>query len=200
MGLFSFFKFRKADKTVISASKPNEYLPSSWEDEYCRIEIIPTGNKTFIESQAKQVEEQPAKSRTDIYIKGRFTRNNLPVPLISKEIRADYLERKLIAFKFRKVEHIQFRGRKLLDCETNNIKAFGSSSFTIFFDVESEFVKNICIKIDLIVSASEFDLLEAALYDLGKSYGLLLINWYKVEIIDLANKKQVQEYLMGYWK
>jgi hypothetical protein len=87
-----------------------------------------------------------------------------------------------------------------LNCETGRTKAFGFSNFTIFFDTEDEFVKNIWIHIGLIVSAPQFDLIQDVLYTLGEECELLLIDWNSLELFDLADKTQIQKYLMGYWK
>ncbi len=128
---------------------------------------------------------------TDIFVRGK-----LPTQTISKELRADYLEATLLNFKFLKANYIRFDSRKILNCETGNTKAFGFSNFTIFFDVEGKFVKNIWIQhIGLMVSAPQFDVIQAALYILGEECELILINWNSSELFDLADRAQVQKYL-----
>jgi hypothetical protein len=200
MGLFSFLKFRKSNKTPVSALNPSEYIPSFWEDDYCQIEIVPFENKTFIQKQVRQIEDLSAKSSTGYGFKETFVRGPMPIPTISKEIRVDYFEWTLTGLQFQKAKHIRFGEREILDCETGNTKAFGFLNFTIFFDTEGEFLKNIWIHIGLIVSAPQLDLIQTALYILGKECELVLVDWNSLELTDLANKKQIESYLWGYWK
>ncbi|WP_276505069.1 hypothetical protein [Terrimonas pollutisoli] len=200
MGLFSFLKFLKPDKTKSIKFDPNEYVPAFWEDGYCQIEIVPFENKAFIQKQAGQIDELATKSRTDYGFSATFERGSMPFKTVSKEIRVDYLEKTLTDFQFQKARHIRYDKSEILDCESGATKAFGFSNFTIFFDTEGEFVKNIWMHIGLIVSSPQFDLIQAALYALGEECELILIDWNSLELFDLADKKQIQKYLMGYWK
>jgi hypothetical protein len=200
MGLFSFLKFRKSDNSKKVEHDPSEYVPSFWEDDYCQIEIVPSENRTFIQKQTEQIDELANKSRTDYGFTETFGRGPMPVTTVSKEIRVDYFEKTLTNFKFQKARLIRYDKNDVLNCETGKTKAFGFSNFTIFFDTEDEFVKNIWIDIRLIVSAPQFDLILEALYALGEECELVLIDWNSLELFDLADKTQIQKYLMGYWK
>jgi hypothetical protein len=200
MGLFSFLKFLKPDKPKQIEFATNEYVPSFWEDDYWQIEIVPYENKTFIQKQAGQIDELASKSKTDYGFTATFGRGPMPVTTVSKEIRVDYLERTLTGFQFQKARHIRYDKNEVLNCESGKTKAFGFSNFTIFFDTEDEFVKNIWIDIGLIVSAPQFDLIQNALYTLGEECELVLIDWNRLELFDLADRTQIQKYLMGYWK
>ncbi|OQP46211.1 hypothetical protein [Niastella populi] len=199
MGLFSFLKFRKSNKSPLRFD-PGEYVPSFWKDDFCQIEIVPIENKSFIQKQIGQIEDLSEKSGTGYGFTETFIRKPMPTPTISKEIRIDYLERTLTGFQFQKAKHIRFDKSEVLDCESGNTKAFGFYNFTIFFDTEEEFVKNIWICINLIVSVPQFDLIQAALYTLGEECELILIDWSGLEFFDLADKRQIQKYLMDYWK
>lgn len=200
MGLFSFIKFLKADKSSTPDIEPNEYAPAFWEDDYCQIEIVPVENKDFIIKQSKQINDLSKTSRTDYGFTATFERGAMHVQTLSKEIRADYLELTLSGFKFQKAKHIRYNKSEILSCERGRIRAFGFSNFTIFFDTEDEFVKNMWVQIGLIVSVTQFDLIESALYILGEECGLILIDWNSLELFDLSDKTQIQKYLMNYWK
>jgi len=200
MGLFSFFQFLRPDKTPTSISDPKEYIPSFWEDDYCQIEIVPFENKAFIQKQAGQIDGLATKSRTDYGFTATFERGPMQFKTISKEIRVDHFERILSGFQFQKAKHIRYEENKILNCENSKTKGFGFSNFTIFFETEDEFVKNIWIYIGLIVSASQFGLIESTLYTLGEDYELILIDWNSLELFDLADRTQIQKYLMRHWK
>ncbi|MGN6801996.1 MAG: hypothetical protein ACTHJN_08830 [Ginsengibacter sp.] len=200
MGLFSFLKLFKNDNSQKRKFDPTEYVPSFWEDDYCQIEIVPLENKRFIEKQSEQIDDLASKSRTDYGFIETFARDPMPVTTLSKEIKVGYFEKTLTDFKFQKARHIRYDKNEVLNCETGKTKAFGFSNFTIFFDTKDEFVKNIWIHIGLIVSVSQFDLIESALYSLGEQFGLLLIDWNSLELFDLKDKTQIQEYLMTMFK
>ena len=200
MGLFSFLKFLKVDKSTSPTFDPNEYVPAFWEDDYCQIEIVPVENKSFILKQAKGIDDLAQKSSTDYGFTATFERGTMPIPTLSKEIRIDYLEQALMTFQFQKAKHIRYDDNEILNCDTGKTKAFGFSNFTIFFDTEEEFVKNIWIHIGLIVSVTQFDLIEGALYTLSEECEFVLIDWNGLELFDLSDKTQIQKYLMDYWK
>jgi hypothetical protein len=200
MGLFSFLKFSKGNKSTNPYIDANEYAPSFWEDDYCQIEIVPVENKAFILKQAKEIDRFAESSRTNYGYTETFERGTMPVQTLSKEIRADYLEQSLLGFQFAKAKHIRYENSKILNCDTGKTKAFGFSNFTVFFDIEEEFVKNIWVHIGLIVSVTQFDLIETAFYTLGEECALILIDWNSSELFDLSDKTHIQKYLMGYWK
>jgi hypothetical protein len=201
MGFFSFLRRRLSNQLPTPEVDPNEYIPSFWEDDYCQIEIVPVENKEFIKRQIGQIADLSARSRDGHGFTEIFMRGKLPTKTISKELRVDYLEATLLNFKFLKANYIRFDAREILNCEAGDTKAFGFSNFTIFFDTEGEFVKNIWIQhFGLIVSAQQFDMIQAALCILGEECELILIDWNSSELFELADRVQVQKYLMGYWK
>jgi hypothetical protein len=199
MGLFSFLKFHKTDKTTTS-DNPKEYIPFFGEDDYCQIEIVPLENKTFIQEQTRQIEDLSAQSQTDYGFTETFVRGPLPIPTITKELRVDYLESTLASFQFQKAKYIQYDGKKVLDCETGNTKAFGFPGFTIFYDTEGEFVKNIWINVGHFSSRPQLDHIQSALYSLGEECEFLLIDWNSLELVKLTDKVEIKNYLMLYWK
>ena len=200
MGLFSLFNFLKSDKTKIIEFDSNEYVPSFWEDDFCQIEIVPSGNREFIQKQSELIDELASNSRTDYGFSETFGRSPMPVTTVSKEIRVDYFQQTLTDFKFQKAKHIRYDKSKILNCDVGTTKAFGFSNFTIFFDTENEFVKNIWINIGLIVSVPQFDLIQDALYILGKECELVLVDWNYQRLYDLADRRQIQDYLMWHFK
>ena len=200
MGLFSFLKRIKFGQTKQFEPDRDDYLPSFCEDDYCQIEIVPVENKTFIKKKAKEIGELASKSRTNYGLREKISRGLMPVTTASEEFRTDCFEKILADFQFQRASHIRYDKSELLDCARGNTKAFGFSNFAIFFDTEEEFLKNIWLGIGLIVSAPQFDLIENALYELGETYELMLIDWTSLEVFDLADRTRIEKYLMGYWK
>jgi hypothetical protein len=200
MGLFSFFKFLKVDNTRKIEFDSNEYIPAFWEDDYCQVEIVPSENRDFFQKQSGQIEELASNSRTEYGFTETFGRGLMPVTTVSKQIRVGYFEKTLTEFKFQKARHIRYDKSEVLNCETEKTKAFGFSNFTIYFDTEDEFVKNIWIGTGVIISAPQFDLIQNALYTLGEECELVLIDWNSLRIYDLADRKQIQSYLKWHFK
>jgi hypothetical protein len=200
MGLFSFLNFFKGDKNQKNEFYPNEYVPSFWEDDYCQIEIVPSENKDFIQKQSKHIDELASNSRSGSGFTETFCRGQMTFTTVSKEIRVDYFEKTLSDFKFQKAKHIRYDKSEILNCETGKTKAFGFSNFTIFFDTENEFVKNIWLDIGLIVSVTQFDLIQDTLYTLGEECEFILIDWNSLKLYDLADRNQIQDYLMRHFK
>ncbi len=199
MGLFSFLKLRSSEQVPTPGADSSEYIPSFWEDDYCQVEIVPLENKTFINKQFGQIEDLSAKSKTNYGFTDTFVRGPKPTPTISKEIRVDYLESLLSRFQFLKAKFIRFE-KEILNCETGSTKAFGFPSFTIFFDTKGEFVKNIWVHIGIIISAPQFDNIQSALYALDEECELMLVDWNSLELFDLADQTQIEQYLSRSWK
>lgn len=200
MGLLTFFKFLKGKTTHQIEFDLNEYIPSFWEDDYCQIEIVPSKNRDFIQKQAQQIDKYAAKSRTAYGFTETFGRSSMPVTTLSKEIKVDYFEKILTDFKFQKARYIRYNKSEILNCETGKTKAFGFSNFTIFFDTEDKFIKNVWVITELIVSAPQFDLIQDTLYTLGEECELVLIDWNCLQLCDLADRNKIQDYLMRHFK
>jgi len=174
----------------------DDSVPDYWLDDYCQIEILPKENLEFIIREFKQIESvEKTESFTDIHERGRK-----PITTLSKEIRVDYLERTLTSQGLSKAEKILYERIEMMDAKKGKIRAFYLPDFIFFYEIEDEFIKNIWLKIDLLVSVTEIDVIEQALYILGEEYDFLLVDWISLKIVDLASKTEVRRYLMDYWK
>lgn len=200
MKLLSIIKrFRKKDsKTLDSNSK--DYLPTFWEDDFCQIEIVPAENLDYIKEQITQIDSLSQKANDGFGFKEIHGRDSMPLSTLTREIRIDYFEKVLESFEFQRAKQIRYDADKLLDCQNGKIKALGFNSFTIFFDFDEEFVKNIWISNGLIVSTKEYDCIRSVLYILGEECNLILIDWNSLKVTDLKDKTQIDKYLMDYWK
>ncbi|MES2592207.1 MAG: hypothetical protein V4608_10005 [Bacteroidota bacterium] len=200
MRLFDFFKVFQGKTAPGNGLKAESYLPSFAEDDFCQIEIIPFENKEFILKTIKQVSDLANNSKTEFGFTETFGREQMPVTTFSKEIRTDYLEQLLVGLAFEKAKSINYNNDKILDCETGSTKSFGFSSFTVFFETEEEFVKNIWLSIGPIASVKQHDLIKSALYRLGEECEMVLIDWNSLELFDLRDRTQIDKYLNSYRK
>jgi hypothetical protein len=198
MNLAGIFKIFRQTAVSNFEVKADNYLPEFWEDDFCQIEIVPCGNKEYLLKTLGQISDLANKSRTGIGFTETFGRGEMPVPTFSREIRADYLEKLLTEFEFEKAKSICYNSREIIDCETGSTKAYGFPSFTVFFDTDGEFVKNIWLSIDRVVSGTQYDLLKSALYSLGEECEMVLVDWNGLELFDLRDKTQIGQYLGGH--
>ncbi|UUC44139.1 hypothetical protein [Flavobacterium cerinum] len=192
--------FDKIFRRNTNPQNEDENLPSFWEDDYCQIEIVPRKNIEHIEKSIKQIDEFTEKTRTEYGFTDIFMREDLPFPTINEELRTDYFEKLLTEKGFEKATKIRYDGYTITECSKTTSNAFSLPCFTFFYDCKDDFVKNIWISTSLITSTEWFDKILEALYELGESCELVLINWNSSELIDLTDRNQIKEYLMSYWK
>lgn len=195
MGLFDKIFGRKMNPKI-----EDENLPSFWEDDYCQIEIVPRKNIEHIEKSIKQIDEFTEKTRTENGFTDIFMREDLPFPTINEELRTDYFEKLLAEMGFEKAMKIRYDGYTIIECSKTTSNAYSLPCFNFFYDCDNEFINNIWISTSLITSNDHFNKILEALYELGESCEMVLINWNSSELIDLADRNQIKEYLMSYWK
>ena len=200
MGLLSFLGFNKKIKEEFTNSDTKKFEPSFWEDDYCQTEIIPIENKEFVLDQLNQIQSIASNSKNSLGYNKSFERRFAPVDTLSKRINSNTLERTFSEFQFLKAEKIIYNNSEVLDCHKGNIKANGFSDFIIFYETDNEWVSNIWIHIGLIVSVSQFKLIESALLSLGLNHSLLLIDWQDSLYVDLTDKIEIRNYLMRMFK
>jgi hypothetical protein len=195
MGIFDKIFGRKTN-----TKKEDENLPSFWEDDYCQIEIVPRKNIEHIEKSIKQIDAFTEKTRTEYGFTDIFMREGLPFPTINEELRIDYFKKLLTEKGFEKALKILYDGYTIMDCSKTTTNAFSLPCFNFFYDCNDEFINNIWISTSLITSNDHFNKISEALYELGESCELVLINWNSSELLDLADRNQIKEYLISYWK
>lgn len=195
MGLF--------DKIFGRKTKPKtagKDLPSFWEDDYSQIEIVPRKNIAHIQVSIIKIEEFEKMAWDGNGFTEIFTRDNLPFPTLSAELRVDNFEKELCEKGFEKATQIRYDGNTIIDCTSETSNAFSVPGFTFFYEVENVFISNIWISTSLLTSTDLFNKIKEALYQLGEGYDLVLVNWNSCELVDLKDRNQIIDYLMGYWK
>ena len=195
MGLFEKIFRRKTNHKI-----EDENLPSFWEDDYCQIEIVPRKNIENIEKSIKQIDEFTKKTRTEYGFTDIFMREGLPFPTINEELRTDYFEKLLTEKGCEKATKIRYDGYTIIDCSKTTSNAFVLPCFNFFYNCNDEFINNIWISTSLITSNDHFSKILEALYEIGESCELVLIDWNSSELIDLTDRNQIKKYLMSYWK
>lgn len=147
----------------------------------------------------EQINDTSNESGTDNGFTETFERSQMPTSTFSKQLRVDYLQQLLEGFEFEKVTNISYDSHKILDCKTGPVKAWGFPNFTVFFDVEEAFVKNIWLSVNSIIEVKQYNRIKSALYTLGEECEMVLVDWNSLESFDLRHKNQIDKYLLSYF-
>jgi hypothetical protein len=176
------------------------YLPVLWEDEYCLVEIVSTENKSFIKKQASDIEDFSKKNFDGYGFKDMFVLGEMPAPTVSLELRVDAFEILLNRHRIPKAKQIQYGKGEKLDYEKSISKAHGFPQCTIFFNTvdAGEFINRIWFDIIPGISMEQLNLFQNLLYDLGKSYEFILVDWNSLELVELRDWVQVKNYLKNF--
>ena len=192
--LFNYLK--QPDR--VSISNTHEYIPTLWEDDHCMIELLPFENKDFVIKQAEQVKLFADQHRTEFGFTDAYRLKPSPFPTVSCEIRADYMHNTLISSQLPEFKKIQIQGTGLFETKNIRTKVFGFSDFIFCFEITDEFVKNIWLAARSINSASEYEIILNALYNLGEENEFILVDWNRDEVVDLKSRTEISRYLKGY--
>ncbi len=188
-------KIKSSDKSETLSSK--QEVAQIWLDDIAQEELLHEENKQLILDEFKII------SNIDGDVNG-FTeiheRKLEPHKLINQEIRTDYLVTHLDSCGFKKCNKIRLEKGRIKSFNESKYKVLKSDSMKIHFMQEGEFLSVIWISVSLIVTVSEFDRLLNVLYELGEDNDLILVDWFKLEIIDLKNKVEIKSYLMTMFK
>ncbi|WP_053058502.1 hypothetical protein [Pedobacter sp. BMA] len=181
----------------MNCNNEDESLPAFWDDDYCQIEIVPRQNVEHIENSIKQIDEFTASTRTEYGFTDMFVREGLPFPTINKELRTDNFEKLLTEKGFEKATKIRYNGYTIIHCTKTTSNAYSLPCFSFFYDCDDDFINNIWISISHITSNDHFNRILGALYELGESCEFVLIDWNSSALVDLANKNQINAYLVS---
>jgi len=202
MKLLNIFNVFRKKTTLNNKVETDSYLPVFREKDYCQIEIISIENTDYILKTFEQIKKLTKSSKKVSEFTEMFEQKEMPEPISLKDFRTDSFEMMLRDFGFEKAKNISFDNQIIKEHNTERIKAFGFSNFTIFFDTEAdnEFVKNIWLSIGSIDRTKQYNLIKSALYVLGEEYEVGLADWNSLKLFDLRNLRQISKFLKIYRK
>ncbi|ULT24946.1 hypothetical protein KUH03_39740 [Sphingobacterium sp. E70] len=102
MKILDFFRIFK--RKIASKTKRNTYLPLSWDDDYCQIEIVPAENRESIENRITEVKILADQSREGLGFTEIFEVGQMSITTFSKEILTEPLSQLLTNYKFEKAK------------------------------------------------------------------------------------------------
>jgi len=184
MGLFSFLKKRQKDTSTFMM-----------EDDYCQVEIIPASNYSFLTSEAVKISDFGKEHFNGVGFDALYARKSNPHPTSELFIIAEELENTLAQHHFNRIKEIQYIGGDLIDYQKGGTRAYGETSFSFWTEVKNNKVTNIWVTSFGKSSNERISQIAAALYAIGKKYGLILADWNSCEIIDLTKHEEIDAYL-----
>ena len=193
LALFAFLYFSKKNtenpKTELTKK---EYRAKGTifyhEDDFCQIEIVPKENLPDLIKQAENISDFTTENGySDIYV-----REENKVSLKSKNINKSKLESLLTKLGTEKHTEITTGYGSEYRVKSENTIGFGKDYSAIYFDFENDYVENIWITSPFGLNQ---DNLSNVLYEIGKSWNLVLMDWNRSELIDLTNRKMIEKYL-----
>jgi len=196
--ILKYFLKRVFNRTNVYENESNSYFcPTLWEDNYCQIEIIPVENKTQVINSFNQIEQLISKNENENGFTEIYERDKSEFSTLKKQIKISNFENILQNSKLIKADRIKYENSRMINCEDGNSKAYGISDFAIFYDIKENIVNNIWIDYQNFNSENfryfEENILET-LSEIGTKYNLMLVDWNRLEIIDLKNKIEIKKY------
>lgn len=161
------------------------------EDDFCQVEILPNENFNALIKQAHNVQQFAAKHFDGAGYSDMILRDDHKIELSERGINPIELETILSQLGSQRHTSVT-TGITPGEMTSENTIGFGKNYRGLFYDFESDTVKNIWIagflEVDLDKQAKVFN-------ELGEKWNLLLIDWNSLELIDLKNKSQINKYL-----
>lgn len=184
--------------TNVYENESNSYFcPNLWEDYYCQIELIPDENKNQVVKIFNQIENLISKNENENGFTEIYERDKSEFSTLRKQININDFENIFQNSKLLKAHKIKYENFRMINCEDEKTKAFGISDFVIFYDIKESIVNNIWIDYQNFDSDNfrnlEENILEI-LSEIGTKYNLILVDWNKLEIVDLKNKIEIKKY------
>ncbi len=161
------------------------------EDDFCQVEILPNENFNSLIKQADNVQEFTAKHFNGVAYSDMMIRDNHEMELSERGIKPIELETILSQLESQRHASVT-TGITPGEMASENTIGFGKNYRGLFYDFESDIVKNIWIAGFLEV---DLDKQTKVLNQLGEKWNLLLIDWNSLTLIDLKDKNQINKYL-----
>lgn len=163
------------------------------EDEYLQIEILPTENLNRLQKEAQEVADFSKKHKSGEGYTDMYVRQEAWISLSHRRIQADELEQILISFTHLRAPLVT-TGIRPGEFTSKNTIGFGKNYQGLFYNHEDHIVQNIWVSNSL---PFEEKTSKEVLLNLGRKWNLLLMDWFRLVIIDLQDPLAVERYLRG---
>lgn len=158
------------------------------EDDFCQLEILPRENMTDLLAQADNIADFTAEhGNTDIYI-----RDESKLRLRDRKIRKAELETVLSKLTEKKHTEVATGYGSAYRIKSANTIGYGHDYSAIYFDHEDDRVKNIWLTN---LFGLNYQNTVEVLWELGKKWNLILMDWNSSQLIDLSSKEKIRNYL-----
>ena len=178
-----------------SGKKNKDAAMLLWEDDYLMIEIMSSQNMEFANSETTRTKEFEKKhaSKSGYSAITEIRKKNKETKDLNIEI-SDFVEflRQLEIYRYPKLMY--YGGGDPTEITNPKTMAFGQKKTAIFIEQEDEVVKNMWFVTYNWQDVSKTNI-NLALKAIGDKYDMIMVDWFKGQIIDLKNQKEVESYL-----
>jgi hypothetical protein len=189
MGFLSLFNLFK-----VAGAKPPVTV-RYWLDDYRLVELLSVQNLNYLQHDMGCVNATALPDDESALTAPDTVTFKMPVPTISLEIRFAPLD-ELLSRHLSRAQYVQRETEPAVSCATGDTKVYTAGSTAVFVEVQGEFVKHIWLRNGYDTSNQLHHAVEA-LYQLGETYNLLLVNWSNNEYVNLTDRRHVESYLRG---
>lgn len=161
------------------------------EDDYRQVEIVPSENFNELIKQAENVQDFAEKNFDGGGYTDMMVRDENGIKLKQRGIKSKELDLILSDLPINKYTEVS-TGIRPGEMTSENTYGYGDNYRGIFFDFESDSVTGIWIAGSPNIENEKFT---QTLNSIGNKWSLLLMDWNSLELIDLTNKEQIEEYL-----
>lgn len=187
---------RLAEKKILNKEKEpyaHENVLHMWEDDYLMVEMLPIENLEFIKAETKRINNFGEENSEGIGFSEITVIGEKVMKTINKQIPIEQAKLFFRDSGLKKIEKVVMQNTGLLE-GANTPLGYGSRSFAIILESESEYLKNIWLT-GHIETESERQALKKGLVNFCNKFDFIGVDWYKAEYYNLNSEKQIAEYI-----
>jgi len=162
------------------------------EDDYCQIELIPYENFNELIKQADNISEFSSTNFVGDGWADMMVREGQKIKLYERGIPIVKLEEVLKKLNTQKHTYVETGYGSNYRVKSKNTIGFGKSYSAIYCNYSDRKVENIWMTN---ISLFNNEKVEEVLFQIGKKWDLLLMDWEASQLIDLKNRDQIKNYL-----
>ena len=162
------------------------------EDDYCQIELSPIENLPYFGSESKEIAETANRSSDGHGFKEIHVRRGSKLELEERKISPTDLEKIIQITGLPKATSVLTGYGQSYREKSKNTIGFGKDYNAVYFDFKDAVVQHIWFTNPSIIDKEK---LSECLFQLGKQWNLVLMDWNELTPINLNNKSEIEKYL-----
>ncbi len=161
------------------------------EDSFCQVEVLPKENYNELIKEAESIKGFSDNSFDGVGYKDIVVRNNPYLELKQRKINPVELDAIISKYPLKKYTNIT-TGIKPGEIVSKNTIGYSEENTKIFYDYDHNVVNNLWL---IYPTLGKVEVIVPILYEIGKKWDLLLMDWESSELINLSNKEEIENYI-----